>query len=66
MATQNILRETQVQNATCPKDKLHKDYKDGGNLFLRVYRDDIELPEVDLSMIDKLSEFNPESKGAEI
>ena len=28
--------------------------------------DDIELPEVDLSMIDKLSESNPESKVVEI
>ena len=39
MATQNILKPIEVQNATCPEDKLHKDYKDGGNLFLRVYRD---------------------------
>ena len=39
MATQNILKPLEVQNATCPEDKLHKDYKDGGNLFLRVYRD---------------------------
>jgi hypothetical protein len=31
---------------------------------LCAWLDDIELPEVDLIMIDKLSEFNPESKGS--
>jgi integrase len=39
MAKQNLLDKLTVKNANCPNDKLHMDYADGGNLFLRVYAD---------------------------
>jgi integrase len=39
MATQNLLTNLKVKNATCPKGKLHQDYADGGNLFFRIYAD---------------------------
>ena len=39
MANQNLLNHLTVKNDTCPKEKLHKDFSDGGNLLHRRYAD---------------------------